>query len=75
MTDLNKTVQAQIYSKAFETNRIDYDDFLLPPNDYVREKYYALLNPKKGQKVLEIGIGLNSFLCRAEREGLCRKSS
>lgn len=61
----NKARQASIYTEIFLTDNIDYDDFLLPPNDFIREKYFALLRPRHADCVLEIGIGISSFLARA----------
>ena len=68
MIDSNKTQQSTIYEKMFSSPNISYDDFLLPPNDYIRERYFSRLKPKKGQRVLEIGIGICSFLPRAVRK-------
>ncbi len=61
----NKVKQASIYSEVFSTDNIDYDDFLLPPNDFIREKYFAHLRPRSADCVLEIGMGISSFLARA----------
>lgn len=67
MTDANKLKQARIYHETFRAERLHYDTFLLAPNDYIREKYFARLEPAPGARVLEIGIGINSFLGRAVR--------
>ena len=65
MNNSNKQIQHSIYENAFTTEYIHYDDYLLPPNDYIREKYFARECPVEGMCVLEIGIGISSFLCRA----------
>lgn len=65
--DSNKKNQFSIYENLFDTPVIDYDNFLLAPNDYIREGYFKLLNPASGQSVLEVGIGISSFLFRAQK--------
>ena len=67
MKDHNKQIQRAIYQNAFAVDIIHYDDFLLPPNDFIREKYFAKAHPRRGSRVLEVGIGISSFLCRAVR--------
>jgi ubiquinone/menaquinone biosynthesis C-methylase UbiE len=61
MADKNKNFQADFFSGVFNVTHIDYDDFLLPPDDYRKERYLSAFQPKAGWKVLELGIGISSF--------------
>lgn len=64
----NRSQQLRIYESLFHSAKIDHDDFLIPPHDFAREKYFRRLRPRPGERLLEIGIGLTPFLYRASRE-------